>query len=74
MHLKQKRQLEKGDNMKNLKKVSEESQKGRTPLYYSPKTDTVYTKAGEDRHYLTDLLRPHTAAQVKETVIFFMSL
>jgi hypothetical protein len=60
--------------MKNIQTVVKATQKGRTPLYYSPSTDTVYTEAGEGRFYLTDLLQPHTPDQVEETVNFFMSL
>lgn len=60
--------------MKNLKKISELSKQGRTPIYYSPKTDTVYTEAGEGRFYITDLLRSNTPKEIERTVSHIMSL
>ena len=64
--------------MKGLKAVSEKT-KGinystRVPLYYNPTTDTVYTKSGEGRRHLTDLLNEHTPQEIKETVNYFMRL
>lgn len=60
--------------MKNVRSVVRATKKGRTPLYYSPKENAVYTEAGRDRFYLTDLLKPHTAEQIKKTVDYFLCL
>lgn len=60
--------------MKNTKQVSNESKKGITHLYYSIKEDAVYTEAGKDRWYLTDLIRYNTENEIEETVKRFMSM
>ena len=37
-------------------------------LYYSIDKDTVYSKDGADRYYVTDLIRPQTGNEIKEAV------
>jgi len=59
--------------MRNIQTVIKATQKGKTPLYYNPSTDTVYTKPGEGRYHLTDLLIPHDADMIKKTVKQFMA-
>ena len=54
--------------MKNIKKVSNESRNGITPLYYSIKEDAVYTTDGKDRWHLTDLIRYNTEEEIIATV------
>lgn len=63
----------KGEKMRNVKTVIKATQEGRTPLYYNPTTDTVFTKPGAGRYHLTDLLRPHTEDQIRQTVKHFMA-
>ena len=60
-------------DMRNIKTVIKATQEGRTPLYYNPTTDTVFTKPGAGRYHLTDLLRPHTEDQIRQTVKHFMA-
>ena len=63
--------------MKNLKEVSDRSNfiklHGPLPLYYSVKEDAVFTEDGEDRFYLTDLIRFNDPEMIRETVRKFLS-
>ena len=55
--------------MKNLKTVAQASyRKGQTPLYYDIKHDAVFTEDGEDRYYVTELIRPNTSKEIKAAV------
>lgn len=59
--------------MKNLNKVSEATRKGVVSLYYSISEDSVYTRDGKGRYYLTDLIRYNTEDEIEQTVKQFMS-
>jgi len=55
--------------MRNLRAVAQESyRKGWTPLYYDIKHDAVFTEDGEDRFYVTDLIRPNTSQEIEAVV------
>ena len=54
--------------MRNLRAVAEESRNGITPLYYSIAENAVYTADGEGRHFVTDLIRENTEAEIKQAV------
>lgn len=60
--------------MKNLKRLSEQSATEITPLYYSPKENAVYSTDGEERFFLTYLIRKNTPEEIEKTVIKFMAL
>ena len=64
--------------MKGLKAAAKKT-KGinystRIPLYYNPQNDTVYTTAGENRRFLTYLIRENTPEEIESTVKRFMNL
>ena len=61
--------------MKGLKETAKKSKAIRQrdinswlPIYYSFKTDTVYTSEGESRYFVTKLIRENTAEEIKETI------
>lgn len=60
--------------MKNLEKLSKQSENGWTPLYYSPKEDAVYNTDGEGRFLLTYLIRKNTPKEIEQTVIKYMAM
>ncbi len=64
--------------MKGLKAVSKKTKginySSRVALYYSPSKDAVSTTAGEDKYYLTDLIRENTPQEIEETVNRFKRL
>jgi len=67
--------------IKNLTKVAKASEKieqeersSWMPIYYSFKTKTVYTKSGEDRFYVTHLIRPNTPEEIERTIEYWRSL
>lgn len=67
--------------MKNLKRVSKASQEiiqgDRStwlPLYYDIEKDTVYIKPGENRHRLTELIRPCSEEEISAAVNRIMAL
>lgn len=61
--------------MRNLKEVAQESyRKGWTPLYYDIKHDAVFTEDGEDRFYVTELIRPNTSDEIEAVVRRWLSL
>lgn len=39
-----------------------------TPIYFDITTSTVYDMPGENRLYVTDLMRKNTAAEIAEAV------
>ena len=59
--------------MKNVDKVVAATKKGKVPLYYNIRNDSVHTKAGKDRYFLTMLLREHSRTEVEDTVKLMMS-
>lgn len=60
--------------MKNLDIIAKESAKGVTPLYYSIRENAVYTEDGEDRYYITELIRKNTEEEIKRTVYRYLAL
>ena len=44
------------------------------PLYYSIREDKVYTKEGENRFFITNLINPQTEKDIEKTVNFGLSL
>lgn len=55
--------------MKGLRKVSAHTSDGmRTPLYYSPSEDAVYTTDGDGRYLVTYLIRHNTPKEIEDTV------
>ena len=67
--------------MKGLSNVAKRSAKIRQedwstwlPIYFSFKTDTVYTTEGEDRFFVTKLIRPNTPEEIKAAVERFKRL
>ena len=56
--------------MRNLTSVAKKSETNRRlPLYYSFKTDSVYTEGGEDRFFVTYLINPNTTEDIRKTVL-----
>ena len=60
--------------MKNLKTVARASEKGVTPIYYSIKEDAVYTKDGDGRYYVTDLIRANSEDEIVRAVRRWLSM
>ncbi len=60
--------------MKNLKKLSKMSKKGKVSLYYSSREKAVFDAPGEGRFYLTDLIRENTPEEIRKTVDFMMAM
>ncbi len=55
--------------MKGLKRAADRSKTtARLPLYYCSETDTVYTEGGKNRDFVTFLIRPNTADEIKAAV------
>ena len=61
--------------MRGLSEVSKKSQsivqrdrETWVPVYYSIQKDSVSTTEGEDRYYVTDLIRPNSPEEIRETV------
>lgn len=61
--------------MKGLKEAAKKSKNIRQrntnswlPVYFSFKTNTVYTTAGEERYFVTKLIRENTPEEIKEAV------
>lgn len=53
---------------KATKNTSSSNRASWVKLYYSFDTDTVYTKAGEERFYVTDLINPQDGNDVRKAV------
>ena len=53
--------------MKNLNEIAAESRKG-TQIYYSIREKAVYTKDGDGRYFVTELLRENTAEEIKRAI------
>lgn len=60
--------------MKNVNNVVAATKKGKCPLYYNIRNDSVHTEAGKDRYFLTMLLREHSRTEIEDTVKLIMSL
>lgn len=56
--------------MKGAKKASETSRSARMPMpiYYNTATKTVYTRPGEGRCHVTDLIRENSEQEIEEAV------
>ena len=61
--------------MKNLNRVAKASQKIEQEdrstwlsLYYSFETQSVYTKSGAGRHFVTFLIRPNAPEEIESAV------
>lgn len=61
--------------MKGLKETAQKSKKIRQrnisswlPIYFSFKTNTVYTEEGEGRYFVTKLIRENTPEEIKEAI------
>lgn len=56
--------------MKGLKKISDATQATREKieLYYSFATDTVYSKSGAGRHFVTYLINPNSPQDIQKAV------
>lgn len=44
------------------------------PVYYSYKTNTVYTTEGPDRYFVTKIINPTTAEGIKKAVERWMMM
>lgn len=60
--------------MKGIKKAADRSKHGRTALYYSYKTDSIYTENAAGRYFVTYLIRENTPEEVKAAVMRWKNL
>lgn len=57
------------DNVaKRSTKIKQENMSTWLPIYFSFKTNTVYTTGGEDRFFVTKLIRPNKPEEIKEAI------
>ena len=54
--------------MKGLEKIALATKIEKVSLYYSFETDTVYSETGENRYYVTDLIRENTPHDIETCV------
>lgn len=56
------------DVAKRSAKIKQENTATWLPIYFSFKTNTVYTTEGEDRFFVTKLIRPNKPEEIKEAI------
>lgn len=53
---------------KKSKKIRQTNTNSWLPIYFSFKTNTVYTEEGQDRFFVTKLIRENTPKEIEEAV------